>query len=146
MDYGVPKGEDGLLTWDWVMARVTTPKNYWVSTVKPDGKPHAVPVWGVWLDGTFYHGGGDDTVKARNLRQNPHLVMHLESGSEVVIIEGVTEILTKDTIDPALARRIDDEYVKKYDMEHGLPVWRLKMEKVLAWGDYPTTVTRWLFE
>ena len=52
--------------------------------------------------------------------------MHLESGDEVVIIEGTAEILTEDNIDMWLAERIDAEYQKKYDMKHGLPVWRLK--------------------
>jgi hypothetical protein len=144
--YGIPQTEEGMVSWDWVMAQVEKPRNYWVATVTPDGKPHTIPVWGVWVDGVFYHGGGPDTRRGRNLTHNPHMVLHLESGDQVVIIEGRAEILTVETIDPDLASRIDAEYVKKYGMEHGLPVWRLKPHKVLAWHEYPTTVTRWVFE
>ncbi len=144
--YGIPETEDSLLTWDWVMERVVSPTNYWISTVTPAGKPHAVPVWGVWVDGTFYHGGGDDTRRGKNLAQNPHITMHLESGSEVVIIEGITEKLTEETIHHELAKRLDTEYMRKYDMEHGLPVWRLVPHKAFAWAEYPTTVTRWTFK
>ena len=115
-------------------------------TVTPDGLPHTVPVWGVWVDDIFYHGGGRRTRKGRNLDENPHMVMHLESGDEVVIIEGIAEILTEDNINPELAQRIDAEYHKKYDMKHGLSVWRLQYKKVFAWHHYPDDVTRWIFQ
>ena len=144
--YGIPKSNRGMMSWDWVMEQVKTPRNYWVSTVTPDGQPHAIPVWGVWVDDVFYHGGGPRTRRGRNLDHNPHMVMHLESGDKVVIIEGTAEILTTDNIDPVLATRVDDAYLEKYDMRHGLPVWRLKPSKVFAWHEYPKTATRWEFE
>ncbi len=65
--YGIPKSKKGLLTWAHVCERMSGPRNYWVGTTRPDGRPHAVPVWGVWIDETFYHGGGPDTRKARNI-------------------------------------------------------------------------------
>jgi hypothetical protein len=146
LGYRIPKNQKGMLSWDWVMAHVKAPRNYWVSTVTPDNLPHSVPVWGVWVDDVFYHGGGSRTRKGRNLAENPHMVMHLESGDEVVIMEGRAEILTEDNIDPSLAVRIDAEYQKKYDMKHGLPVWRLHLTKVFAWHQYPNDVTRWEFK
>jgi nitroimidazol reductase NimA-like FMN-containing flavoprotein (pyridoxamine 5'-phosphate oxidase superfamily) len=27
---------------------------YWLSTVRPDGRPHVTPLLGVWLDGALY--------------------------------------------------------------------------------------------
>lgn len=144
--YGIPQTEEGMLTWDWVLERVVSPQNYWISTVTPEGRPHAIPVWGVWVNGSFYHGGGDKTRRGRNLAHNPYMVMHLESGSEVVIIEGKSEMLNESNIDPALAKRIDAHYQQKYGMEHGLPVWKLVPYKVFAWHEYPTSVTRWVFK
>ena len=144
--YGIPKTSSGMKSWEWVMEQVTAPRNYWISTVTPDGKPHSIPVWGVWVDGVFYHGGGPETRRGRNLAANPHMTMHLESGDEVVIIEGQAEILTEDNIDPALAEQLDAAYLEKYDMKHGLPVWRLKPAKVFAWHHYPKDVTRWVFD
>jgi nitroimidazol reductase NimA-like FMN-containing flavoprotein (pyridoxamine 5'-phosphate oxidase superfamily) len=144
--YGVPKTDKGLLPWTHVTERMAAPRNYWVASTRTDGRPHVVPVWGVWLDDTFFHGGGGDTRKARNLDANPHVAVHLESGDEVVIIEGTVEKLTEDTADPELLRRIDDAYEAKYGMRHGTPVWRLKPTKAFGWTEYPTTVTRWTFD
>ena len=144
--YGVPKSRDGMLPWSHVTDRMAAPRNYWVATTRPDGRPHVVPVWGVWLDDTFFHGGAGDTRKARNLEENPHVAVHLESGDDVVIIEGTVEKLTEETADPDLLNRIDDAYEEKYGMRHGTPVWRLCPTKALSWTDDLTTATRWTFE
>lgn len=138
-DYGIPESEEGMLSWDFVTDRLAAARNYWVSTTRPDGRPHATPSWAVWLDGTLYFGGGRQTRKARNMAANPAVVVHLESGDEVVILEGVVEEIT----DPALQERIDDAYEAKYGMRHGTPVWALRVEQAFAWSGYPTTVTRW---
>lgn len=144
--YGIPNSKKGMLPWSHVVERMPKPRNYWVSTTQPDGRPHVVPVWGVWVDGTFYHGGGPNTRKARNLEKNPAMVVHLESGDDVVIIEGVAEKLTEENADPALLKRIDDAYEAKYNMRHGAPVWALRPRKAFAWTQYPTNCTRWIFE
>jgi hypothetical protein len=144
--YGIPKSAEGMLPWSHVVDRLSASRNYWVGSTRPDGRPHAVPVWGVWVDGTLYHGGGGDTRRARNLDANPHVALHLESADEVVIVEGVTDRLTEDNADAELLRRIDDAYEEKYGMRHGTPVWALRPHRVLAWTEYPTTATRWEFD
>ena len=70
------------------MAKLTDARNYWVATTRPDGRPHVVPVWGLWMDGAFYFGTEAESRKGRNLATNPHIVVHLESGDDAVIIEG----------------------------------------------------------
>jgi hypothetical protein len=144
--YGIPTDEEGMLPWSFVLERIVTPRNYWVSTIRPDGRPHATPVWAVWVDDRLYFGGGPDARRSRNLDANPAVVVHLESGDEVVIIEGVTEKLTEANADPALLARIDDAYEAKYKMRHGTPVWAVRPQVVFAWTTYPTTVTRWRFD
>ena len=74
------------LPWTWATERLTTAPNYWISTTRLDGRPHARPVWGVWLDGACYFSTG--SLAAAHLPQHPDITVHLESGSEVVIIEG----------------------------------------------------------
>src|SRR3712207_802185 len=96
--YGIHPAADGLLDWSQVTAQLEQARNYWVATTRPDGRPHAAPVWGVWLDGAFYFGTGRTSVKGRNLAANPALTVHLESGDDAVILEGVAEPVT----DPAL--------------------------------------------
>lgn len=143
--YGIPKSNKGMLPWSHVSERMANARNYWVGTTRPDGRPHTAPVWGVWVDETFYHGGGPHTRKARNLTENPAIVIHLESGDNVVIIEGAAEKLTQENADPALLERIDDAYEAKYGMRHGTPIWALRPRVAFAWTEYPRTATRWLF-
>ena len=49
-----PGAIKGLLSWEWVMERVKAAHNYWLGSTYPDGRPHAIPIWCVWHNGTFY--------------------------------------------------------------------------------------------
>ena len=40
---------------------------YWIITVRADGRPHAVPLVGVWHDGAFAFCTGSEEQKQRNL-------------------------------------------------------------------------------
>ena len=139
--YGVPRGKEGMLPWSHVSERMSVARNYWLATVRPDGRPHSVPVWGVWVEDRLHFGGGRSTRKARNLAANPKVVAHSESGEDVVILEGVAE----EVSDPALLERIDDAYETKYGIRHGTPVWVLKPRVIHAWSRYPEDATRWVF-
>jgi hypothetical protein len=149
-DYGVPTNEDGLLTWDWVVERLEKARNYWVSTTRPDGRPHVMPVWAIWLDGTLYFDGHPQTRWARNITQNPAVSVHLESGGdEVVILEGVVEDIAQ--LDRAIAEQLVTASNAKYDystpaeelVKRGL--FALRPQAALAWGEFPRTMTRWRF-
>src|SRR3712207_9206562 len=87
-DYGVPETEEGMLPWSWALERLENARNYWFSTTRPDGRPHAMPAWAAWVDGVLYFEGSPMTRRARNIAANPALSVHLESGDEVVIREG----------------------------------------------------------
>lgn len=87
--------------------------NYWIGTTRPDGRPHAVPVWGVWLDEDFYFEGGPDTRRGRNLAANPAVGIHVERGDEVAILEGTVEQIAGP--DQALA----DNLVEAFDAKYG---------------------------
>jgi hypothetical protein len=144
--YGIPEGEGGLLPWKFVAEGMASDRNYWVSTTLPDGRPHARPVWGVWVDDTFHCGGGERTRWARNLEAGSEIVVHRESGDEVVIVEGTAGKLTEGGADPDLLERLDAAYEGKYGVRHGTPFWAIHPRKVLAWSDYPADATRWTFE
>ena len=148
--YGIATGAEGLLEWPWVSDRLERSSNYWICTVRADGRPHAMPVWGVSLDDTVYFGTDPGSVKARNLARDPRVVVHLESGDECVVLEGVAEPF----LDPEqeLFERVADAYEAKYGgfrPEYPkVPGWfRLHHEVALAWleSDYPNTATRWLW-
>ena len=143
--YGLPEHEENLLPWSHVVAQVTPARNYWINTASPDGVPHARPVWGVWVNDTFFCGGGEQTRWQRNLMKNPRAVIHLESGDSVVILEGWMEKHTEENTDAALLAVIDDAYEAKYDMRHGTPVWELHIERAFAWTNFVEDPTRWHF-
>ena len=140
--YGIPENDSGMLTWEHVVERMTPSRNYWLSTVHPGGRPHTMPVWGVWVDGRMHFGGGRGTRKAKNLTENPRVSIHLEDAEDVVIIEGVAEEVT----DPALQERIDDAYEAKYGIRHGTPVWVVTPSRVFAWTNFPVDTNVWRFD
>ncbi|HWQ83530.1 MAG TPA: pyridoxamine 5'-phosphate oxidase family protein, partial [Anaerolineales bacterium] len=108
--YGIDPSNEGLLPWSWASEQLGASRNYWIGSTRPDGRPHAAPVWGVWMDGAVYFSSARDSRKARNLAKNPQVVVHLESGDEVVILEGIVAELR----DAALYAKIASAYNAKY--------------------------------
>lgn len=140
-DYGIPTSEEELLPWSHVERRMAEARNYWIGTAASDGRPHAVPTWGVWLGGTLHVGGGPRVRWQRNLRRNPRVSVHLDSSDEVVVIEGTVDAI-EDADDPRLVP-IDDAYEVKYEMRHGPVIWTLHPTVAYAWTSFPADVTRW---
>lgn len=79
------------LEWAEIAARLASARSYWLVTASERGVPHATPVWGAVLDGVLYLYTDRQSVKARNLAENPRLVVHLESGEDVLIVHGTAE-------------------------------------------------------
>jgi nitroimidazol reductase NimA-like FMN-containing flavoprotein (pyridoxamine 5'-phosphate oxidase superfamily) len=148
--YGISDDHEDLLPWSWVVERMEQARNYWICSTRPDGRPHAAPVWGVWLDGTFYFSTGRRSRKARNLATNPAVVVHLESGDETVIFEGVAEAITD--WDAETAARYADTYDRKYNFrpdprDAASPTYALRPRVAFAWTEreFPKSPTRWRF-
>ena len=66
--YGVPETEEGVLDWSWAVERLEPALNYWFATTRPDGRPHAMPAWAVWLSRQHYCGSGS-TFRFTNKRR-----------------------------------------------------------------------------
>lgn len=147
INYGVSAEADGLLTWQWASDRLRASRNYWLSTTRADGRPHAAPLWAVWLDDALCFGVDPNSVKARNFAHQPWAVMHAESGDEVVILEGTPTPLT----DLNLFARVAADYAAKYNITLSAPtdpsaaLLILRPQIALAWleSSFPTTATRW---
>jgi hypothetical protein len=144
--YGLPKGTKGLLPWKWAEDRLKKSHNYWITTVRPDGSPHTMVVWGLWLEGAFYFSTGKQSRKARNLAENPRCIVATERAEEAVIMEGEAH-LTKDT--PQL--KFFANYQKKYKWDMSAmqeePVYQVRPQR--AFGLYEKkfmgAATRWKF-
>ncbi len=85
--------------------------NYWIGTCRPDGRPHVSPIWGVWLDGFLFFDGSPETRRGKNIARNPNITVNLESGSDVVILEGIAEDISPDL---ELRTRLSHAYTAKY--------------------------------
>src|SRR5437763_12183194 len=68
--YGISENRKDLLSWKWAEGVLSKTKNYFMVTVRRDGRPHVMPIWGVWIGGGFYFSTGKNSVKARNLEAN----------------------------------------------------------------------------
>jgi general stress protein 26 len=136
---------------------------FWVSTVRPDGRPHVTPLISVWLDGALYFCTGPDERKAKNLSRNAHCILttgcNVEAGLDVVV-EGEAAQVSDD----AKLRRIADAYLAKYGEQwrfgvrdgafvHGANedlialVFEVAPTKVLGFGKGDVfSQTRWRFD
>ena len=139
--YGLPEKVENLLAWEFVTQRMEGAQVYWVCTVAEDNRPHARPVWGVWMKSALFFGGGPGTRWFRNLENNPKVSIHSEDGTEAIIFEGYVSIVGNES----LMETIDDAYELKYGIRHGPPVWQLHAERVFAW-DSMRTMTKFTFE
>jgi nitroimidazol reductase NimA-like FMN-containing flavoprotein (pyridoxamine 5'-phosphate oxidase superfamily) len=145
--YGVPRGRQGLLSWGWAERRLTRSHNYTVITVRPNGTPHAMPVWGVWVDTAFYFSTGRRSRKARNLARNARCVVCTERADQAVIVEGVAREVKDEKVLARVARRYDAKYRPwKLDPELG-PVYAVRPRVAFGMHEkrFASAATRWRF-
>jgi nitroimidazol reductase NimA-like FMN-containing flavoprotein (pyridoxamine 5'-phosphate oxidase superfamily) len=109
---GYVSNPTAFVPWSQIVERLSSAKNYWLCSIRPEGRPHAVPKWGVWVDGKVYFDGSYETRHAKNIAANPQVVLHLESGDSALIVEGLAQSLAKPS--PELAGKIAHEYREKY--------------------------------
>lgn len=141
----------GLLDWQDTARRFAAPRNYWISTASKTGRPHAMPVWGVWLTDRFVFSTSAESRKARNLLANPWCCVHLEDGNLVIVVEGPAAELRDRTQLLAFL----DVYNLKYDWNFtpeqvARGVFAVRPEQAFAWlggeGEaFGGTATRWQF-
>lgn len=152
--YGIggPDEGTGLLPWWWAEERLVTAKNYWVASVRSDGAPHAMPVWGVWDGGAVWFSSAGRSRKVRNLTAEPRCVVATENAWEPVVVEGTAQIVRE----PAALERFIALTNAKYDTDYGVdfldpdvnatirvdPAWVFALTE----DDFTGSPTRWRFD
>lgn len=142
----------GFVPWSHVEERMAAALNYWICVTRANGRPHASPIWGMWLDDTLYFDGSPETARGRAIAANPDIVVHLESGDDVVIMDGSAYELKSPSLD--LRTRLAAAYTAKYQSsdyapepdtwEHG-GLYIFQIHKVLAWTSFTDDPTRFTF-
>lgn len=139
--YGLPTK---VLAWEGVEEKLLMARTYWLATTRPDGRPHAVPVDGVWQDSALYFGGDPATVHIRNLQADPRAVVHTESGESPVIAEGTAAWVTPSEDE---VRRLAEATQAKYGYgvtpeSYTAGTWSFRTQVVLAWNVLYQDATR----
>lgn len=143
----------GFIPWSKIEHWLQAFRSIWLSTTRPDGRPHAVPVWYIWDGRYLYFISARKLQKSRNLASQPWIVVHAGDGDDVIILEGLTAIVR----DPEELNRIDDAYRAKYVdpgsgaqatiFEPDADLYRVHVKHVMAW-EYGTVANRtdWKFD
>ena len=144
---------------------------FWLSTVRPDGRPHVTPLPAVWLDDRLHFATGPREQKARNLARNPQCALTTGTDRAQTGLDVVTEGRAERVTDDDLLHRLADRWRTKLgwhfevvdggfhdpqppgtDGAGGEPVddamvFRVVPTKVLAFGKgEPYTQTRYRFD
>ena len=141
----------GLLPWSWAAERLTTSRHYWLATAWPDGRPHVMPVWGVWDGASLWSSSGGRSRKVRNLRADPRCVVTTENPMQPVVVEGVAEIVIDRERIHWFVTAVNTKYGESIDEEFLDPAVnatiRVRPSKVIGLddADFVGSPTRWDF-
>jgi hypothetical protein len=123
-------------------------RSLWLASSRPNGRPHAVPVWFIWDGRAIYFSTGPTTEKHRNLRHRPWVIAHLGDGDDVLIAEGHALVVH----DPAELSTVNRLSHQKYVDPHsgasaGYPQsdvdvpYRIDIQRIMMW-EYGVVATR----
>ena len=149
-----PRRTRGHMAWATADARLTAGSSVILATVRPNGKPHALPVWYLWTGRYIYFATKTTSQKGRNLAGQPWVVAHFGSGDDVLFVDGPVTVVT----DTDEQERVDAEYTEKYvdpvSGEHygiwavkGNALYRIDVRRVVTWSDATMRGwTEWRFD
>ena len=149
--YGISTAAQGMLPWSWAEERLESSHDYWVASVWPDGRPHVMPVWGVWANGELWFSSSRTARKARNLALNPACVATTADPLNPVVVEGTVAFVEERADIATFAERADRKYRTSYGVDfYADPAnvcVRLTPASVfgLAHDDFTGSPTRWTF-
>ena len=126
--FGAPS-TNSQLAWSWVAQQLTAAETYWVDVAGSGPRPHARPVWGVWLDEQLHLSIGTPALRRAATAGAPATV-HLPDGLDVVIVEGE---VAGPTSSADVIAAYDAKYDWSYDLEQFGPLTSIEPSNVLAW-------------
>jgi len=152
--YGIRRPDEGtgLLSWSWAEERLASAKNYWIATSWPDGRPHAMPVWGVWDDHAVWFSSSARSRKVRNIVGDPRCVVTTEDAWEPVVVEGRAEIVRDPAALERFIRLLNGKYETDYRVDFVDPEVNSTIQVTpssvfaLTEEDFTGSPTRWQFD
>jgi len=152
--YGVlgPHEGTGLLPWPDAERRLAASHDYWLASTWPDGRPHVMPVWGVWDGAGLWFSSSRRSRKIANLERNPRCVMTTDDALDPVIIEGMAEVVTDGGGIRRFLARLNDKYGTDYAVDFLDPAVNATVRLTprtafaLLQSDFTGSPTRWTFD
>ena len=126
--YGQPS-EHLPLDWEWVRGQLESAPTYWINA-RSAGHPHPRPVWGVWFDDALHLSIGSPVIRGA-LAADPRITVHLDSGTDVVVVEG--QVSTAAGTEEAVLAVYDTKYEWQYDESQYGPISRVSPQTGIAW-------------
>jgi general stress protein 26 len=106
--------------WALTRAHLEAAEVFWLSTVRPDGRPHVTPLLAVWLDDALYFCTGPPERKAKNLDHNPYCILTTGRNS-LDGLDIVVEGKAREVSDELELGRVADAYAAKYPSDFTEP-------------------------
>ncbi|MBG6104774.1 pyridoxamine 5'-phosphate oxidase family protein [Micromonospora vinacea] len=146
-----------LKTWSQALACLESAPKCWLSTVAPDGRPHAAPVMVVLVDGAPCIASRPNSRKSRNLARNPRAVITV-SGDDLDLVVSAD---AHQVSGGAALRQVAAAFATKYDWtftirddrvcDESLPgspqyaFYEVSPVRAFGYGPDGLTATRWRF-
>jgi PPOX class probable F420-dependent enzyme len=120
-----------------------------VGSLLPDGGPHVVPLWFVWLDDAIYVSGRRESTVCRNVNRDPRVALQFDRGlawteQAGVVVRGKAELLSPD--EPA-GRRALSAWFEKYRGElagYGFAAYTEQIKEPVMIRVRPDRLATWL--
>jgi hypothetical protein len=154
-EYGVDTPDWQPLDWSWAAERLERSRNLWVVTASAAGRPHALPVWGVWDDAEpgFSWSSAPGARKTANIAANPRTCVMVDDTVECVSVEGRATRLTEGTELDAWIERYLDKYRGEdvtADFLRANAMFLMSPERAFGvierHDEFATRATRWRFQ
>jgi hypothetical protein len=131
-DLGVPfSSPDATPTpWDQAERGLREAQLFWISTVRPDGRPHVTPLLAVWRDGALHICTGPTERKAKNLAENDRCILTTGCNRDDEGLDIVVEGRARRVDDDDRLRALADAWEAKYG-----PEWHFDVRNGFFVGD-----------
>ena len=156
--YGVTENPEGLLPWSWAEERLVGTRNFWLVTANGAGRPHSMPVWGVWMPERQRWGAGfaASARKVRNMQANDRVVVTNDNSVECVSVEGRAVSVTGDDAEPLVGAWADKYFEETGGDREGTMaflregcMWEVIPERAFGLIETPeqfsSAATRWIW-
>lgn len=93
-----------------IETRLRREPTVWLSSMRPDGRPHVVPAWFSWDGSVFDLFSKPNAQKVRNVRQHPAVMLAVgQPGAEwdVELVEGTATVLDRPTAEVVQPQMFD---------------------------------------